>query len=184
MRLKVSQLRQLIIEVAKTVSSLPTSVKFFEVGEAHTHYMYLLDDSLMPNISEALLGGISISSAGGAWHVGSVSAYEGYGPLLYRLAMEWVAQEGGGRGLTKNPGETSKAAQRVWDRFSSIKRDPEAAIQSLPVDDPMRPEYVAKSNELKKIRTRWIQLTPAQANEAWSELIDLNIGGQRGYDDD
>ena len=183
MRLRWSVLNQLLQEKAMTPEQLPASVKFFETGDNQTHYLYLIDSSLMPDISEALLGGISITTFGGSWHVGSVSAHEGYGPLMYRLAMEWVAENGRGRGLTRNPGETSDAAKRVWQKFDDVRRDPSSGIKAVNADDPMRPEYVARTGELKRMRTRWLNLTPQQSNEAWMMLTDLAIGGQRGYDE-
>ena len=67
-----------------------------------------------------MIGGISIESMrGGGWTVGSVTARHGYGPILYRLAMDHAVKNGG-VGLTKNvSGNTSPAAARVWERFKS-----------------------------------------------------------------
>lgn len=184
MRITIKNLRSLIIEAAIMPSSLPNSIRFFETGDDHVHYLYLVDADKMPNIELALIAGISVTTLGGAWHVGSVSAHEGYGPLMYRLAMEWVGENGSGRGLTQNPGETSDAARRVWNKFDSIKRQQNSGIKSHPVSDPMKPELSIHSGDLKKLRSRWIELTPAQSNEAWGYLIDLSIGGQASYDEE
>lgn len=181
MRLRLDQLRELL-EAAMTLGTLPPNVKFFETGDGSTHYMYLLDANEMPDVEAALLGGISITTLGGSWHVGSVSAHEGYGPLMYRLAMEWVGENGRGRGLTRNPGETSDAAKRIWQKFN----DPQhrVGLKSHPTDDPMRPEMTAYTGDLKKVRSRWIDLSKSQVDQAWNCLIDLSIGGQRGYDEE
>ena len=183
MRIRLRELRQVISEEAVTVTSLPKNVKFFESGDDYVHYIYLVDAGQMPDVEAALLGGISVSDYGGPWGVGSVSAHQGYGPLLYRLAMEWVAENAGGRGLTKNRGgETSDAASRVWQKFDAVRNDPASKISLA--GEPADREYVSRSGELKKMRTRWIQLTPAQVNLAWGMLTDLSIGGQPRYDDE
>jgi hypothetical protein len=93
-----------------------------------------------------------------------------------------MGENGEGRGLTRNRGETSDAAKRVWSKFDSVHRQPGSGLKRHPSDDPMRLELSAHNGELKKMRARWIELTPAQAEEAWGYLIDLEIGGQDNYD--
>lgn len=185
MRARISSVRQLFSEIAITASGLPRTVGFFETGDSDIHYMYLVDRSKMPDIEAALLGGISVNLEGRKWHVGSVSAYEGYGPLMYRLAMEWVRENSTGRGLSRNlRDETSQAAFNVWDRFGSLSRRDGSNITMLPDSDPEYPEYVAATGELAMMRKRWLQLTQSQSNQAWGMLIDLAIGGQPQDDAD
>ncbi len=185
MFIRFIELRHLFGEAAKTVASLPNNVRFFETGNQFVHYIYLIDETKMPDIETALLGGISISEYGGPWGVGSVSSHEGYGPMLYRLAMEWVAENAKGRGLTKNRGgETSDAAQRVWKKFDDVSRDASSDVFTNDDGDPMSPEYLSRTGELKKMRMRWIQLTQEQMNSAWGMLTSLEIGGQQKYDEE
>jgi hypothetical protein len=182
MKLKLSNLRS-IIEVAMSSANLSSNVRLAETGNKWSHFIYLLDADKMPDIEAALLGGISVSEYGGPWGVGSVSAVEGYGPLLYRLAMEWVRDNGNGRGLTKNRGgETSDAAKRVWDKFKSRRRD--VGSDLVLVGDPIDNEFIATSRELDKLQSKAISLTPDQESIAWNMLTSLEIGSQRRYDEE
>lgn len=175
MRSRLITLRQIVAEAGMTFAGLPSDIRFFETGEGTEHFMYVLDSSEMPDVGSSMLGGISISkSRDGSWGVGSVSAAHGYGPMMYRLAMEWVAENGGGRGLTKNThGETSPDAQRVWDRFDVLSDDSASGIKRA---GGAGTGLVSRTGELRLARTRWIQLTPAQENAAWGMLVDLEIG--------
>lgn len=181
MRSRLITLRQIVTEAGLTVAALSNDVRFFETGEGTEHFMYLVDGAKMPDVEDALLGGISINrSRDGSWGVGSVCAVRGYGPLMYRLAMEWVAENGRGRGLTRNTeGETSPAAARVWDQFDALGTEPGSG---LVVQRPGSvSEFTSRTGELKRARVRWVQLTPVQVDRAWGELVDLNIGsGGRG----
>ena len=95
--------------------------------------------------------------------------------------MEWVAENGGGRGLTRNRGgETSPAAKKVWDRFDAVHREPGSKVKADHSADPMWPEYTSHSGELKQVRTREVKLTKEQADLAWDVLTGLNIGDRPG----
>jgi hypothetical protein len=184
MLIRISDLQRLLVEAAMTAESLPDNVHMFETGNKYSHYIYLVDITKLPDVENALMGGISISEYGGPWGVGSVSAHKGYGPLLYRLAMGWVAENGDGRGLTKNRGgETSDAAKRVWSKFDSVRREPGSKIKTVG-DEPMSPEYVSQADELKRMRAKPVKLTSEQADVAWNMLTSLEIGGQKKYDDE
>lgn len=174
-----------LIERAMHVADLNADVRFFETGDSDIRYMYLIDRSKMPDVEDALIGGISVNLEGKKWHVGSVSAHEGYGPMMYRLAMEWVRENSSGRGLSRNlRDETSQAAFNVWDRFGSLSRRDGSNITMLPDSDPEYPEYVAATGELATMRRRWLQLSQSQSNRAWGMLIDLAIGSQPQDDDE
>ena len=68
-------------------------------------------------LSDAIIGGITIGKFD-VWRVTIVKALHGYGPLLYRIAMQHATQKGSC--LSSDPdGATSPAAQAVLDRFAS-----------------------------------------------------------------
>lgn len=181
MKIRLGDLRCILREVAHTASTVPRNIRLYETGNDWSHYIYLVDEEKMPDIETALMGGISITEFDGPWRVGSVSSHEGYGPLLYRLAMEWVTQHGTGRGLTRNSGETSDAAMRVWKKFDTVACDPNSHVMVVG-GDPMRPEYAATTGELRMLRSHPITLTSEQSDMAWNMLTSLEIGGQQHYD--
>ena len=51
----------------------------------------------------------------------------GWGPLLYDLAMEWASLNGGG--LMSDRGSVSSDAQAVWDKYSTSRRKDVEAVQ-------------------------------------------------------
>jgi len=60
-------------------------------------------------------------SCGGAWKVQSVSADDGWGPMLYDIAMEWATLNGGG--LIADRLTVSGEAREVWDYFLHRRSD-------------------------------------------------------------
>ncbi len=177
MKLRLAELKEIINEAAQTVDSLPANVKLAEDGTEWSHVFFLVDEDKLPDVEEALLGGISFTDQGGRWDVNSVNALHGYGPLLYRLAMEWVGQEMkkkfSGRGLKRSTVMTRDAG-RVWNKFKAVSKDPTAGIERIhaPRQDD---EYVAKPTELPKLMQRKIELTPQQLSVAQDALRSLNI---------
>ena len=168
-RMRLGKLRELIREVAATSSSIKRSVMLYEEGSEWHHFFILInEDELASSVESALQGGISIEKAfdkSGGWTVGSVAAQHGYGPLLYRLAMEY-ARENGGIGLAKNAGaNTSPDAQRVWSQFAAMK------LPSQTIDG--KTYVVTDSDELAQLRSRTIDLTSEQADEAKTLVRNL-----------
>ena len=51
----------------------------------------------------------------GGWIVIDSEAEQGWGPLLYEVAIEYASQNGGG--LTSDRFSVSKYAQAVWDKY-------------------------------------------------------------------
>lgn len=79
---------------------------------------------------------------GTIWEVVNSGARRGYGPLLYDLAMEYVAGRLGDLGITPDTTTVSSEAQGVW-RFYLEKRS-DVEHESLPpeicIHAPARPE--------------------------------------------
>lgn len=73
--------------------------------------------------------GTQRSKCGGAYEVMWAGAADGWGPLLYDVAMEWTTQNGGG--LISDRGHVSPEARSVWDYYMSNRPD----VQVHQLDD-------------------------------------------------
>jgi len=76
--------------------------------------------------SNSPFGGIIIKKSregtcGNAWKIQSVSADDGWGPMLYDIAMEWATLNGGG--LMSDRLTVSGEAREVWDYFFNKRSD-------------------------------------------------------------
>ena len=69
----------------------------------------------------SLKGHPSYGNCGDAWMVGGSGAQEGFGPMLYDIAIEWATQNGGG--LVSDRGSVSREAQRVWSYYMQNRND-------------------------------------------------------------
>lgn len=72
----------------------------------------------------------------GAWQVTWSGATDGFGPLLYDLAMEYATKLGGG--LIGDRSTVSASARKVWDYYSDRRSDVEQ-IQLDDVDNTLTP---------------------------------------------
>lgn len=86
----------------------------------------------------------SIPHAGFAWEVEEVEAEQGYGPLLYDIAMEivFVLDDAG---LTPSRVSVSREARNVWKKYYETRGD----VEKIAVDDDVfigplseRPDYM------------------------------------------
>ena len=66
---------------------------------------------------------------GGAWEVMGSEAVQGWGPMLYDVAMEYATQNGGG--LISDRNAVSPSARNVWDYYMSNRGD----VTSIQLDD-------------------------------------------------
>ena len=81
-----------------------------------------LDRSTMGAIDiYSLKGHPGYGNCGDAWMVGGSGAQEGFGPLLYDIAIEWATQNGGG--LISDRGSVSDDAQAVWSYYERNRAD-------------------------------------------------------------
>lgn len=125
MRFRLGELKRLVREAAMTAGTVPHDVGLI-VKESRGHVTLAL--VRLPDIERALsghaqavpeqavVGSINVHMFD-VWRVTNVRSMRGYGPLLYRLAMQYATQHGSA--LSSDPdGQTSPAAQAVWDRFA------------------------------------------------------------------
>jgi len=76
-------------------------------------------------------------NCGDAWMVGGSAAQEGFGPLLYDIAIEWATQNGGG--LISDRSSVSPDAQDVWSYYER-NRDDVTAHQLDDLENTLTPE--------------------------------------------
>ena len=67
-----------------------------------------------------------------AWMVANASAKDGWGPMLYDIAMEWATEYGGG--LMSDRSSVSKDAYGVWDYYKNNRPDVEKGQLDMPQD--------------------------------------------------
>jgi hypothetical protein len=67
-----------------------------------------------------------------AWMVANAAAKDGWGPMLYDIAMEWATEYGGG--LMSDRSSVSKDAYGVWDYYKNNRPDVEKEQLDMPQD--------------------------------------------------
>lgn len=88
---------------------------------------------------------------GGAWMVGMVEANDGWGPLMYDIAMEWATQNGGG--LVADRTQVSLESRRVWEYYLNKRNDPTIAMHQL--DNPRDPQTKDKKDDCDMSAASW-----------------------------
>jgi len=91
-------------------------------GEEIDPYAELQGMIIISPAGGELVGGQKEGSCDGAWVVMEAEASEGWGPLLYDVAIEW-ATINGGQGLTPDRTSVSKEALAVWDFYLKNRSD-------------------------------------------------------------
>lgn len=125
MKLRLGALKRLIREAAMTAENLSPDVGLI-VRESRGHATLallrlpdieqVLSKQLQTVPKHAIVGSINVHMFD-VWRVTNVASEKGYGPLLYRLAMQYATNRGSA--LSSDPdGQTSPSAQAVWDRFA------------------------------------------------------------------
>lgn len=141
----VSTLRtyiRLLIEEAVTASGLSANVGLIFGTSEWSMQMALVDLTKLQEviaggkvdentIGPTVIGGITASKED-VWRVNAVWAQHGYGPLLYRLAMQYVTSLGSALSANVN-GETSSAAERVWKKFETQPNVKASRVEGLGV---------------------------------------------------
>jgi len=132
MRITRRQLNQIISEAMIAHGELPptigVNVNFFPKGDVCVTYCGINADGSMGRFyaedhspsPEGIYGYIAIvplkdDTCGGAWEVYQAMAANGYGPLIYDIAMEVASMKGSG--LVADRRMVSKDAQDVWDFY-------------------------------------------------------------------
>ena len=127
-------IRQLLLaEAMKTPADLPDDIVVVinaDSKAASIYYGMANNPSEYASLDRSTMGAIDIYSlkghpgygnCGDAWMVGGSGAQEGFGPLLYDIAIEWATQNGGG--LISDRGSVSDDAQAVWFYYERYRGD-------------------------------------------------------------
>ena len=127
-------IRQLLLaEAMKTPADLPDDIVVVinaDSKAASIYYGMANNPSEYASLDRSTMGAIDIYSlkghpgygnCGDAWMVGGSGAQEGFGPLLYDIAIEWATQNGGG--LISDRGSVSDDAQAVWSYYERNRAD-------------------------------------------------------------
>ena len=150
----MKQLRQyirqiLLTEAMKTPADLPDDVVVVinaDSKAASIYYGMANNPSEYASLDRSTMGAIDIYSlkghpgygnCGDAWMVGGSGAQEGFGPLLYDIAIEWATQNGGG--LISDRSSVSREAQSVWSYYER-NRDDVTAHQLDDLENTLTPE--------------------------------------------
>lgn len=155
-------IRELLAEVALGPTDLPGGVNVQIEPDSNNsmRFLYVDDDSkkLKREDGAAIYGtivvfpstakGALLSKCGGAYEVAWAGAADGWGPLLYDVAMEWATQNGGG--LISDRSYVSAAARSVWDYYASNR--PDVQVHQLddlentltPIDDDNCGQLISK----------------------------------------
>jgi len=140
MKLLREYIRTLLTEIANGPANLPDNVSVVIADRGHRGFriFYAVEDSLNPGewikarrsdagvngvIMISLTSGPHTGECGGAWEVIGASAMQGWGPMLYDVAMEYATQNGGG--LISDRMAVSYEAEKVWKYYLSNRGDVE-----------------------------------------------------------
>ena len=156
MKLLREYIRTLLTEAAKGPADLPGGISVaIEAGDGQeVRIYYAAEHSKMGWMRADMLyrkprGSVAISSVprvadrtgmgecGGAWEVYHAEATQGWGPMLYDVAMEYATQNGGG--LISDRNSVSPAARKVWDYYLSNRGDV-TGIQMDDLENTLTPE--------------------------------------------
>jgi hypothetical protein len=138
-------IRKVLTEAMKVVSDLPDGyyVEFEELDDDLISLALVSETDGGVVFLEAKKVGPSWPSAGpcnGGWIVIQTSTYEeapeGFGPLLYDIAMEYATRYG--NGLTPDRSSVSEAAEKVWEKYMN-RRDDVTWVQLDDYDHPHGP---------------------------------------------
>ncbi len=144
MNLLREYIRQILLtEGMKTPTDLPDDIVVVikDHGAAATFYYGMANNpsEYATQPRPYRLGAVDIYSikdhpnygnCGDAWMVAGSGAQEGFGPLLYDVAIEWATQNGGG--LISDRSSVSRDAKRVWRYYMQNRGD----VTAHQLDDP------------------------------------------------
>jgi hypothetical protein len=157
MNLLREYIRALLTEAAKTMEDLPEGA-FVVILQKHggsSVHVHIGDEKgtrwATPegwgNRSDPITAGIEIAKlgprdpegpCGGAWMVEGSGASQGWGPLVYDVAIEYASLDGSG--LMADRGSVSKDARGVWDYYMNNRSDV-TAHQLDDLKDTLTPEW-------------------------------------------
>ena len=89
-------------------------------------------DAPPPTGGIVIIKGHGAGECSDAWMVSFTNAKDGWGPMLYDIAMEWATEHGGG--LMSDRSSVSKDAYNVWDYYKNNRSDVEVRQLDMPND--------------------------------------------------
>ena len=126
--------------------TIGVNVNFFPKGDVCVTYCGVNADGSMGSFyaedhspsPEGIYGYIAIiplkeNNCGGAWEVYQAMAADGYGPLIYDIAMEIASIKGSG--MVADRRMVSKDAQDVWDYYNRYRSGEDGDISVFQCDD-------------------------------------------------
>ena len=133
----MSLMEGLLTEAAKGPEDLPDDVVVVRKSDGNTISIYYgkaddpSDDEVRPfgSIDIGLANEKNWGPCGNTWMVLMSMASEGWGPLLYDVAMEHATMTGGG--MISDRGDVSPDARKVWDYYLGKRGE----VESHQLDD-------------------------------------------------
>lgn len=138
MNLLREYIREILVEGMRQPSDLPHShvVVVNEVEPGYVEFYYGNADgeaigNPMGTVEIEKFDDGKIGNCGGAWTVGGSGADQGWGPMLYDVAIEWATLNG--EGLISDRSSVSGEAKGVWQYYMQNRGD----VTAHQLDDPM-----------------------------------------------
>jgi|SRR6056300_599650 hypothetical protein len=131
--------RSLLIESMKMPSDLPDSA-YVVIDDNNDRYFEVViedpDTPIFTAFGATTLASLQVSKApagycDGAWQIIGAAAKDGYGPLAYDIAMEYVGHEG----IMCDRSSVSEEAAKVWDFYLNSRPD----VKAVQLDSVKKP---------------------------------------------
>ena len=109
------------------------------------------------------------------WVIETSAAKDGWGPLLYEVALEWASQNGGG--LASDRAIVSGDARAVWDKYAARS---DVNIKQMDVDHKHKggSHQFGYEGWMKK----YPQLTPDIPEDDCDQLIAIGNAGEKWHE--
>tara|TARA_E500000331_G_scaffold356855_1_gene416508 strand:- start:1326 stop:1925 length:600 start_codon:yes stop_codon:yes gene_type:complete len=137
MNLLREYIRELLTEGMRQPADLPHGhvVVVSEVEPGYMEFYYGNSDgeaigNPMGTVEIEKLDRLKVGNCGGAWTVGGSGADQGWGPMLYDVAIEWATLNG--EGLISDRSSVSGEAKGVWQYYMQNRGD----VTAHQLDDP------------------------------------------------
>ena len=151
MNLLREYVRELLTEGAKNLDDLEAEDLYIYINRWNGGFMIELGDEESPAVTGEIAvdkpsprQARDVGSCGGAMMVSHSSATQGWGPLLYDLAMELATETAGG--LIADRGSVSEEARAVWDYYLANRGDT-TGIQLDDLNNTLTPEDEDNCNQ-------------------------------------
>jgi hypothetical protein len=122
--------REFLTEGAYGIGEFPpdTGIRIQRLGTDRVEISYVSDNPDSDIKGEIIIARPS-NPCGNAWAMQWANASDGWGPLLYDIAIEWASWKGGG--LIPDRGTVSRDARKIWEYYLNNRPD----VQVHQLDD-------------------------------------------------